>query len=286
LYHVGGLGIVMRCVLAGATMAVPSRSAPAAERVERFRPTHASFVSTQLQRLLDADADLSSLHAVLLGGSAMPAALIDRALEAGVPAVVSYGLTEMTSTVTATRLPPSRSDLATSGAPLPHRDVRISDDGEIEVGGPTRYVGRVFEGEILPAPEWHPTGDIGRFDAEGRLIVTGRRDLQFVSGGENVHPEPIEAALSALDGVLEAVVVPVPDLEFGHRPAAFVRLEDVDPTRDASTFLRTCLEDVRATLPSFMVPIVAYEWGGAEGLKPDRPALTREAERRTGERSE
>ena len=228
LYHVGGLGIVMRCVLAGATMAVPSRSVPAAERVERFRPTHASFVSAQLRRLLDAGADLSCLQAVLLGGSSMPAALIDRALEAGVPAVVSYGLTEMTSTVTATSLPSSRADLATSGVPLPHRDVRISDDGEIEVGGPARYVGRVLEGEILPAPEWHPTGDIGRFDSEGRLVVTGRRDLQFVSGGENVHPEPIEAALLALDGVLEAVVVPVPDLEFGHRPAAFVRLEDGD----------------------------------------------------------
>ena len=284
LYHVGGLGIVVRCALAGAAMAVPSGAVPAAERVARFRPTHASFVSTQLRRLLDANADLGGLQAVLLGGGAMPPALVEAALEAGVPAVVSYGLTEMTSTVTATRLPPSGADLATSGVPLRYRDVRISSNGEIEVGGPARYVARLVDGRAVPAPEWHRTGDVGRFDHAGRLVVTGRRDLQFVSGGENVHPEPIEAALLALEGVLEAAVVPVPDPEFGHRPAAFVRLEGADPARVPPATLRTCLEAVRGSLPGFMVPVVAYPWGGADGLKPDRPALTREAERRAAER--
>lgn len=268
LYHVGGLGIVMRCVLAGATMIVSSNALSVADRIERFRPTHASFVSTQLRRLLDAGADLSSLEAVLLGGSAMPSGLIDRALEAGVPAVVSYGLTEMTSTVTATLLPPSRSDLATSGQPLEHREVRISDQGEIEVSGPTRFVGYALESEVLPAPEWHPTGDLGHFDDAGRLVVTGRPDFQFVSGGENIHPEVIEAALLAA-GAIEAVVVPVPDLEFGQRPVAFVRCEGIP--------MRTVLEGVRETLPRFMVPAAVHEWSGAEGMKPDRQALAKQA---------
>ncbi len=196
LYHVGGLGVVVRCALAGATLAVPPRAMPLADRISVLRPTHASLVATQLARLLDAGADLSVLDAVLLGGSAVPADLLDRATEAGVPVVVSYGMTEMTATITATAPGGSRDALATSGRPLRYRRVRISDAGEIEVGGPT-LAGVLGPDGVQPPPEWHATGDLGRLDADGRLVVTGRRDLQFVSGGENVHPEPIEAALLA-----------------------------------------------------------------------------------------
>ena len=271
LYHVGGLGVVVRCVLAGATVAVPPPGLPARDHVAALQPTHASFVATQLRRLLDAGADLSGLRAVLLGGSAVPADLLDRALRQRVPVSVSYGMTEATATITATE-PGDAS--GTSGRPLPHREVRISAAGEIEIGGPT--VAAVLGGDgVRPLGPWHATGDLGRLDAQGRLVVTGRADLQFVSGGENVRPEPIEAALLALDGVAEAVVVPVSDAEWGARPVAWVRLVDgarLDPAALADA--------LRQSLPGFMVPAAFHEWAGAGGLKPDRPALTREAERR------
>ncbi|PAP77897.1 AMP-binding protein [Rubrivirga marina] len=275
LYHVGGLGVVVRCALAGATIAIPPPDLGLVEGISGLRPTHASFVATQLRRLLDAGADLSGLDAVLLGGSAVPADLLDAAVEAGVPAVTSYGMTEMTSTVTATAPGADRVELATSGRPLPHRDLRIAESGEIEVSGPTRFAGTLGPDGLQPAPTWHPTGDVGHLDAEGRLVVTGRVDLQFVSGGENVRPEAIEAALLALDSVREAVVVPVPDAEFGARPVAFVRLDG-----DAEVNGVALGDAVRASLPGFMVPVAFHTWRGAEGLKPDRPALTREAERR------
>ena len=274
LYHVGGLGIVVRCVLAGASLAVPPRSMPAAERVARLRPTHASFVATQLARLLDAGADLSSLRAVLLGGSAMPSGLVERARQRGVPVSVSYGLTEMTSTVTATAL---GADASTSGRPLAGRRVRISDAGEIEVGG-AALASRLDGDQIRALGPWHPTGDLGRLDGQGRLTVTGRRDLQFVSGGENVRPEAIEAALESLDAVAEAVVVPVPDAEFGRRPVAFVRPAASRPLDPAAL-----ADALRRSLPGFMVPVAFHNWRGAEGMKPDRPALTREAERRAAQ---
>jgi len=272
LYHVGGLGVVLRCALAGASLAVPPRAMDLVDRVRQLRPTHASLVATQLRRLLDVGADLSGLKAVLLGGSAIPADLLDEAVERSVPVVVSYGLTEMTSTVTATGLPPVRADLATAGRVLPHRQLRLSEAGEIEVAGPTRYAGRLTSDGLMPAPEWHPTGDLGHLDAEGRLVVTGRRDLQFVSGGENVHPEAIEAALLSLEAVAEAVVVPVPDVAFGARPVAFVRAEPFDAAALADA--------LRQRLPGFMVPVAIYAWAGAAGMKPNRPALAREAERR------
>ena len=269
LYHVGGLGVVVRCAVAGAALAVPPREMPAHERVGRLRPTHASFVATQLLRLLDADADLGSLRAVLLGGSAVPPGLVERAHQRGVPVSVSYGLTEMASTVTATE---PGGDASTSGRALPGRRVRVSSAGEIEVGGPC--LGALLDGDtVRPLGPWYPTGDLGTLDGQGRLTVTGRRDLQFVSGGENVRPEAIEAALHALDAVAEAVVVPVPDPEFGQRPAAFVR-----PAPGHALDPATLADALRQSLPGFMVPAAFHEWGGAGGMKPDRPALAKRAE--------
>lgn len=278
LYHVGGLGVVVRCALAGATVCVPPRGLSPARCLEALRPTHASFVATQLRRLLEADADLAGLEAVLLGGSAIPPDLLDEAVDRGVPVVTSYGMTEMTSTVTATAPGADRAALATSGRPLPYRELRIAASGEIEVSGPARAVGTLGPGGLEAAPPWHRTGDLGRLDADGRLVVTGRADLQFVSGGENVRPETIEAALLALEAVVEAVVVPVPDAEFGARPVAFVRTAGgLDgPALEAA---------LRRTVPGFMVPVAFHPWAGAAGLKPDRPALARVAERRAAEKS-
>ena len=76
------------------------------------------------------------------------------------------------------------------------------------------------------AAGWFHTGDLGRLDAAGRLIVTGRRDTMFISGGENIHPEEIEREILRFPGVLEAIVAPVPDPEFGARPVAFLRTAD------------------------------------------------------------
>ena len=274
LYHVGGLGVVVRCALVGAAMALPEPGMALSDAVAALRPTHASFVSTQLRRLLDGDpAAASSLRAVLLGGSAVPAELLDRAAARGVPVATSYGLTEMTSTVTATAPGPRRPDLATSGVPLDGRELRVSSAGEIEVGGAVLFAGYVTADGLAPPGEWFATGDLGHVDDQGRLVVTGRRGLMFVSGGENVQPEAVEAALLALDGVAEAVVVPVPDAAFGHRPAAFVR--PAGPAPPDADAIRAAL---RRTLPGFMVPVAVWPWGGAGGMKPDRPALARVAE--------
>ena len=278
LYHVGGLGVVVRCALAGAAMALPDTGMGVAEAVRALRPTHASFVSTQLRRLLCGAADdVASLKAVLLGGSAIPSALLDEGAARGLPVATSYGLTEMTSTVTATAPGADRPALGTSGSVLDGRTLRVTDGGEIEVGGAALFAGYLTADGLTPPGAWFATGDLGHLDGRGRLVVSGRRGLMFVSGGENVQPETIEAALLALDAVAEAVVVPVPDAEFGHRPAAFVRTHaPAPPDADA---IKAAL---RQTLPGFMVPAAIHVWGGAGGMKPDRPALAERA-RGTGQ---
>ncbi len=112
LYHVGGLAILFRCLLAGASVALPEPGATLGRAIAGS--THVSLVSTQLLRLLrEEDLDPAGLRAILLGGSSIPPPLIDEALSHGLPIHTSYGLTEMASQVTATPPGASREELHT-----------------------------------------------------------------------------------------------------------------------------------------------------------------------------
>jgi O-succinylbenzoic acid--CoA ligase len=199
LHHVGGLMVLLRSVIY-ATTAV----------IGRWRDdiTVASLVPTQLARLIDS-APPPSLRVVLLGGAPADPSLLVRARDAGWPVAPSYGLTQACSAVTIAE----PGDVETSGHPLPGVAVELVD-GEIVVEG---AFGRVA------------TGDLGRFDARGRLIVLGRKTDTIVSGGENVMPTEVEAALLAHPAVAEAGVFGRPDDEWGEAVTAHVVLrEDVD----------------------------------------------------------
>ena len=266
----------MRCALAGAAVAVPEPKAPLGDALRRYGITHSSMVATQLWRLLrDEGAAVDSLKAVLLGGSAIPSALLDAAVGRALPVHTTYGLTEMASQVTTTPPGASRALLATSGRLLPHRALRLTETGEICVRGATCFEGYVEDGTVTtPFDEegWFHTGDLGTLDDDGYLRVIGRLDHRFISGGENVHPETIERALVHLPGIERAVVVPVPDAEFGHRPVAFVQ-----QAAAGSIALADLGDRLRATLPGFMIPVAFYPWPDEAdaGLKVDRALLQR-----------
>jgi len=281
LYHVGGLSILFRCLLAGATVALPQQGTPPGEAIAGFGATHVSLVSTQLLRLLREDANRGGLEAVLMGGGPIPASLVDEAVARGLPVHTSYGLTEMASQVTTTPPGASLEELRTAGRVLPHREVAISGSGEILVRGQTLFAGYV-EGERLNRPldaeGWFHTGDLGELDDNSYLRVRGRMDNLFVSGGENVQPEEIEEALYRLEGIEEAVVVPVPDEEFGARPVAFIRTDDLEPGDLA--------HELEPVLPRFKIPISFHPWPeeAPRGMKVDRAALCERALRlRNGE---
>jgi o-succinylbenzoate---CoA ligase len=275
LYHVGGISILFRCLLAGATIAIPGHGTPIGEAIANLGATHVSLVSTQLLRLLREDAETGGLEAVLMGGGPVSASLVDEAVSRGLPIHTSYGLTEMTSQVTTTPPGASLEALRTAGSVLPHREVSISEEGEILVRGATLFAGYVEDEELdllLDTDGWFHTGDLGELNENRYLRVLGRRDNLFISGGENIQPEKIEEVLCHLDGIDEAVVVPVPDPEFGHRPVAFVRTEGDGP-RDLATKLRELL-------PGFEIPTVFHPWPGdaQRGIKPDRNALRERAQ--------
>jgi len=282
LYHVGGLAILFRCAMARAFVAVPDAGCSVAEAIQTLRPTHASLVATQLRRLLEgAPGVIADVKALLLGGSTIPPGLLDRAVDRGWPVHTSYGSTEMTSQITATPAGADRDTLETSGHVLRHRDLRIAD-GRIQIRGKTLFSGYVDgEGASGPLREartedgWFDTGDVGFLDEQNRLHVTGRADRMFVSGGENVHPEEIEAELARCEGIRRAAVVAVDDETFGQRPVAFVEWTSDGEERDLSV-------ELRRVLAGYKVPDAIHPMPGAavEGrMKVDYDVL-REAARK------
>jgi O-succinylbenzoic acid--CoA ligase len=277
LYHVGGLAILVRCALAGAAVAVPDQDASLSATLDATGATHASLVATQLRRLLEAREALPRrVRGLLLGGGPLPEGLLRRGHERSWPLHTSYGSTEMASQITTTPPGAPLSTLRTAGRRLPHRRLRIDADGQILVAGPTLCLG-IAEGNALHDPRthgWLPTGDLGRLDAQGRLHVQGRTDRQFISGGENIQPEELEAALERGDRIARAVVVPVPDPEYGRRPVAFLRTT-------GGPLPEEWRDRLRAELPSFKVPDAAYPLPEAatEGrMKVDRADLIRRAQ--------
>ena len=281
LYHVGGLGIVFRCVLAGATVVMPEPDLALGAAIRHYSITHVSMVATQLGRVLrEEEAAPAALKAVLVGGGAVAPSMIQEAFARGVPLHTTYGLTEMTSQVTTTPPGVALDRLGTAGRLLPYRQIRIAEDGEILVRGAVLFQGYVDGGVLqrpLDADGWFHTGDRGVLDADDFLRVLGRTDNMFISGGENIHPEEIEQALCTLAGVQQAVVVPVADASFGQRPVAFVKMAGSLPGRDA---FAAGLEGV---LPRFKIPLAFYAWpveAASRSMKVDRAFFRRYAAQR------
>jgi O-succinylbenzoic acid--CoA ligase len=275
-YHVGGLSILFRCLLAGATVVLPEPGAPLGEAIAQSDATHVSLVPTQLLRLLrERGFEKGRLKAILLGGGPIPVSLVDEAAARGLPIHTSYGLTEMASQVTTTPPGASPEELQTSGRPLPHRELAISGEGEILVRGRTLFAGYIKIDIVhrpLDTAGWFHTGDLGELDEGGYLRVLGRKDNLFVSGGENVQPEEVEEVISGLEGVEEAVVVPIPDPEFGARPVAFVR------TVGGATEPQLLERALGSVLPRFKIPIAFHGWPeGSSGMKVDRVSFRERA---------
>ena len=269
LYHVSGIAITVRCLLAGAGLVIAADDNVMAA-IQRGKVTHVSMVSTQLQRFLDDEKNwtvLRSLKCILLGGSAIPQSLIDRAVKVGLNIYLSYGLTEMSSQVATGRV---AADGHSSIKVLPYRQISISAEGEILVKGEVLFKGYVAGAKLqLPLNKdfWFPTGDMGQLNQEGGLTVTGRRDNMFISGGENIHPEEIEKTLLSIKGIEQAIIVPQEDKEFGQRPIAFIKFT-TEPIDEASL-----IHSLQAVLPRFKIPVAFLPWPQhlmAQGLKISR----------------
>jgi o-succinylbenzoate---CoA ligase len=225
LNHVGGLTILLRSAIYGTAAAIhPGFDVDrVAAALDEEPVSVVSLVPTQLVRLLDADAAVDLPRLLLIGGGPVAAEVLEEALGRGATVVQTYGLTEACSQVCTLGPGEAAARVGSAGRALPGIEVRIAD-GEILVRGPT------VAPAALAGDGWLHTGDLGRLDDDGYLWVEGRRDDLIVSGGENVRPDRVEAALLAHPAVAEVAVAGRDDREWGQAVTAFVvAAGDLDP---------------------------------------------------------
>lgn len=219
------------------------------QAIESEGLTSLGGVPTMLQMVLASplfkQVDKRSLQRVLWSGAPMPAPIADQLATLGLPMTNFYGMTETTGSITFTA-PDAQLDelLETVGYPEDAYEVRIANagsDGEAKRGGVGEIQVRspgVFH-SYLGRPEatkdaftedgWFKTGDLGAVDPAGRITLRGRAKEMFKSGGYNVYPSEVEAAIEAFDEVVAAVVVSRSDPKYFEVGHAFLLLNDAAP---------------------------------------------------------
>ena len=253
--HVAGLTVLVRSLEArtrpevldlyggfsvSAFVAATARLAPGVRH-------YTALVPTQLRRLLDAGADLSTYDGVLVGGAALSPSLHRTAVEAGVRIVTTYGMSETCG------------GCVYDGEPLDGVTVRLRDDGRVEIGGPVVFAGYRLRPDLTAAAlvdGRHVTQDLGRWSADGRLEVLGRADDVIVSGGVNVPAALVERVVAGHPGVAACAVVGRPDPEWGERVVAVVQPVDWSSAPDVESlraFAADALEP--AALPREVVTL-------------------------------
>ncbi len=259
--HVAGLQVLVRSLLSGTEPVLAERAD--AETVAGSGCAYVSLVPTQLHRLLleaGPAMPLAGYSSVLLGGAPAPASLLDAARAAGVPVVTTYGMTETCGGCVYVGVPLDGTQVALArgddspeppdhgGQPSPPSPF----GGRIWISGPvlfSRYRGQLA-GRAALRDGWFRTGDLGRLDSSGRLVVRGRADNVINTGGHKVVPGEVAAVLQTCPGVRDVAVVGQPDPEWGERVIAVVVPADpADPP--ALELLRL---HVRERLPRYAAP--------------------------------
>ncbi|MFR9806048.1 class I adenylate-forming enzyme family protein [Pseudonocardia sp. RS010] len=244
LCFTGGLiSASMNTFYSGASMVLEPDFDPAAllADIERERPTWFTAVPAMMQRLFEhPDAprtDLSSLTMIESGGAAVPVPLIEKVRGMGLELIQGYGITEGSGGVNlylqeweGTRKPGScgKAGGVYGDARIVRPDGTECDPGEIGellIDGPLVFQG-YWRNDAATAETlvdgWLHTGDLARFDEEGFVYLSGRLKEMINSGGLNVYPAEVEAALVTLPDVSEVAVVGLPDERWGQVVAAFV----------------------------------------------------------------
>ncbi|MGB3766771.1 MAG: AMP-binding protein [Phormidesmis sp.] len=234
VHHVSGLMQIFRAWLSQAQVIITPFKALETGSPLIHNPAgwYISLVPTQLVRLIAVDKShwLSHFQAVLLGGAPPWATLLAQASKRNIPFYLSYGMTETAAMVTVQAASDRLSH--SSGRSLPHAKIAIEADGQLQ--GPNT-VGRIVIHSAAIAHGYYGadsaafssqkfyTDDLGYLTAQGQLHITGRASSKIISGGENIFPAEVEAALRSTGQVKDVYVFGQPDSQWGEAVvAAFV----------------------------------------------------------------
>lgn len=264
LFHIGGVGALLRGVIVGNTLVMPKGRFDPSDvlaLIEQHKINRWNAVPTMVTRVLEhPEVHLRALHSLrvlTLGGAPVHAELLEL-VRKGLPGVeakiaTGYGLTENCGQATAASGVDTVDRPGTSGRPLPCVELKIvprpgMPDGEVFVRSPSQMLGYAGEEESpIDIEGWLHTGDLGKIDEDGYLWITGRCKDLIIRGGENIAPAAVERALLAIPVVSEAAVFGVPHPDLGEEVMAVV----VTRGETSPEHLQTQL---RMSLASFSVP--------------------------------
>ncbi len=263
MYHMGGFAPIIRSLVYGNELVIQQKfdTEQTLELIDAYKITGLSVVPTMVKRFLEADwTPPNHLRIVLVGGAPLLPQLREQCNDNEIPVFPTYGLTETASQIATARPQIAFTHKGTSGNPILFTNISILDSsktpvdtgnpGEIVVDGPTvttgYYNNPTATRQSFSKYGFH-TGDTGYLDEHGRLWVTGRIGDEIITGGKNVNPQEIRAALKTHPGVQEAFVIGIPDEEWGERIGAVVVTTD-SLSREELT--RHC----RSQLAGFKIP--------------------------------
>lgn len=229
VHHVSGLMQVLRAwVSGGQVIIVPFKQLEARPpQLHWPQDWFISLVPTQLERLMRAgkSAWLSQFQAVFLGGAPAWPTLLDRAAAQQIPLGLSYGMTETAAMVTALRPQAFLRGDRSCGPALPHATIHIVQNGQPlpaesigQIAVSSKALADSLIGEI--AQKTFYTDDLGYLSLDGRLHITGRANSKIISGGENIFPSEVEAALRNTGQVVDVCVVGLPHPQWGEAVTA------------------------------------------------------------------
>ncbi|MFH1700507.1 MAG: o-succinylbenzoate--CoA ligase [Candidatus Zixiibacteriota bacterium] len=251
-FHIGGISILMRTAMAGcSTYIMPSFGPDEIIELSKRRNLILSVVPTMMSDLINIDSenDLKNAKAIILGGAGADQRLIEKIKSRGLLVWTTYGMTETASMVTLLSPEDSPNKIDTAGEILPYREMKITDEGHIQVRGETLFSRFTDNSKIdITHDGWFDTNDIGMIDENEFLIVTGRFDDMIISGGENISLLEIENVLLEIDFITAAAVIKQNHKKWGQCPVAFV---EISSPKVSSQEIKAA---AKSKLPGFMMP--------------------------------
>jgi len=270
LFHVNGIVVgTLSPLLAGgrATIAGRFKVDTFFDRMEQTRATYFSAVPTIYTMLCGLPAsvkpDTSSVRFAVCGAAPASVELLE-AFESryGIPIIEGYGLSEGSCASTVNPLKGTRK-AGTVGLPLAGQTIRLVDAsgkpvpdgeaGEVVIKGANvmrGYLNRPEETAEAIVDGWLHTGDVGRFDEDGYLVLVDRAKDMIIRGGENIYPREIEAVVHGLPQIAEAAVVGRAHAVYGEEPVLFVSLHP-EGTLDTDAIR----EHLRGSLSKYKLPV-------------------------------
>ncbi|HZW39946.1 MAG TPA: o-succinylbenzoate--CoA ligase [Ignavibacteriaceae bacterium] len=235
-FHIGGFSIITRSYLSNLKLIISdSLSTNDLQKAfEKYKPSFASFVSTQLINFNVKNFEPKKFKKLLLGGGFIRNNLITKGNKLGWNIFKVYGASETTAFVTALDTIKYKHKLSSAGKPLKNFTVDIvketnKNEGEIIIKGHSVFKGYFNNEEETRKKlkkDFYYTGDFGYKDDDGFIYVLARRMDLIISGGENINPFEIEEVLSRNKNIAEAYVIGIEDEKWGQVPAAVVKFKD------------------------------------------------------------